>query len=217
MAKHLWLVNGKTSLIGNRRNKNMARRKRRHHNRKHRHINKRRHMNARRHHRKHNPHRRHSRHMNRRRGWHLFNPGPDVVRAGESLAAALFAGAAGYVAAKGIGIAAEMYLPDSIPQKALVGTGLSSVAAAFLASKFLKGRPKMAAGVITGATIPLAEELIAMTPLGPAIGLIPAEASAPSALPAPGGVSAALAARLSATLRDSGDDDDEDNENWASY
>lgn len=153
-------------------------------------------------------HRKHSRrHRNSSKRW--FNPGPNMTPALEGLAASMLAGGMGYVASKGIGIVADKYLPDSVPYRGLIGTGVAAVVAAFGAQKFLKGRPKMAAGVTVGAMIPVVEEIISMTPLGGYIGLYPADGSgaAPSALPAPGGVSASLAASLGASLGDHGDED----------
>lgn len=183
--------------------------------RKRKHHNKRRHHNRRRHHNLANARharRAHRHHNRRKRGWRLFNPGPQAQSVVESLTAALLAGGAGYIASKAIGIAAENYLPDSIPQKALVGTAASGIAAAILADKFLKSRPKLAAGITVGAMIPLAEELIAMTPVGAYIGIVSDSGSAPSALPAPGGMSAALAARLGAHLSANPHDEDV---NWS--
>lgn len=121
----------------------------------------------------------------------------------EGLASSLIAGGAGYVISKGISVWADQYLPASVPQPALIGAGVSAVAAVFVSEKFLQGRPRVAAAVQVGAMIPVAEELIKMTPLGPMLGLYESAPSAPSAgassaaLPAPGGVSASLAASLS--------------------
>lgn len=142
----------------------------------------------------------------RRGGFSLFNPRRHMNPALEGMAASLLAGGAGYILSKVIGNLADQYLPESIPQKALVGTGVSAVAAAFIAEKYLKDRPKVAAGVTVGTMMPLFEEILKMTPLGPYIGLYE---SAPmgagsGVLPAPGGVSASLAANLSAALSDGG-------------
>lgn len=151
-------------------------------------------------------HHRHHRHHNRRRGgFRLFNPEPETKNVLEGLAAALLAGTAGYIASKGVGMLADNYLPQSVPYRSLIGTGGAAVVAALIGEKLLKSRPKVAAGVAVGAMIPVGEELIAMTPLGPMLGILPSEASVGSspgaaALPAPGGVSAGLMASLAANL-----------------
>lgn len=149
--------------------------------------------------------RRHRKHHNRkRRGmFRLFNKrrhrNPDI----SGLTQALLAGAAGYIAAKGFGMFADRYLPPSVPYRSFVGTGLSAVAAVALAETFLKNKPKVSAAVSVGAVMPLAEEFIKMTPLGPMIGLYRDGYDAPSggaSLPAPGGVDEDLAASLGAGL-----------------
>ena len=120
----------------------------------------------------------------------------------EGLAASLLAGGAGYVASKLIGNFADLYLPESVPYRPIIGTGLSAVVAAFAAERFLKDRPKVAAGVTVGAMIPLVEQIVAMTSFGPSIGLYAQSSDGGSApmLPAPGGMGANLAAALSASL-----------------
>jgi hypothetical protein len=204
MAQHLWLVNGKTALLGHRRK----------------HMKTRRHKNRRRHRRAAarlgNPGRKHSHRRagsrRARRGWRLFNPGPDVVHASEGLAAAMLAGGAGYVASKLVGIAADTWLPQTVPYRSLIGTAGAAIITAIGAEKFMKSRPKVAGAMTVGATIPVVEEVLAMTPVGPYIGVVSSESAdgSPAALPSPG-MGASLRANLRAALAGPGDGDEDVN------
>ena len=176
----------------------MARRKRHHKNRRH----KRSAL------RLGNPRRHHKNRRKSRKMFRLFNRRRHRNPALGELAMALLAGAGGYVGSKLIGNFAEKYLPASVPQREIVGTGLSALAAAWVAETALANRPKVAAAVAVGAMIPLAEEVLRMTPVGPMIGLFerapgsPMAGPAAEALPAPGGIEASLAERLAANLND---------------
>jgi hypothetical protein len=184
----------------------MARKRKKHSNRK-----ARRHGNPRRARRHHN--RKRFRFFNRRR----FGNPPDLG----GLAQSLLGGAAGYIAAKFVAMAAEQYLPPSIPYPGLVGAGASAIAAAWAGETVLKGKPKLSAAVAVGATIPLAEEIIKMTPLGPRLGMFQTAPGAPSggaaSLPAPGGVDGDLAASLGAGLSSRLSDADDGHRYWSAY
>ncbi len=152
-----------------------------------------------------NPRRTHIRNRRSRRGMGLFNRRHHRNPALGDLTTALLAGGAGYVVSKGFAVLADNYLPAMVPERAMIGSGLAAVGTVWLGETFLKDRPRISAAASVGAMIPLAEEIIKKTPLGPMIGLYETSPDLPGSgaaamLPAPGGVSAALAAALGADL-----------------
>lgn len=129
------------------------------------------------------------------------NPGPDFG----NLATALAYGAAGYAVSKGLAVVADKYLPSTVPYRTLIGSSVAAVAAGWAAQTVLKDKPRQSAAAVVGAVIPVAEELIAITPLGPMIGVYEGANVPGLPSPAPDGTTAGMSAALSAALNDSDD------------
>jgi hypothetical protein len=119
-----------------------------------------------------------------------------------SFGSALLWGGAGYAASKLAGNFLRKYLPAAIPAPDLVSAIGGGVAASF-AGGFVAKSSEAKAALRVGAMIPTVEAAVNMTALGAMLGTQKVVMIAP---PAPGsggsGVSAALAAALSADLRD---------------
>lgn len=155
-------------------------------------------------HRKSRKHRNPKRHRRSHRKSRRFHRNPPSLSMG-GVGSALLWGGAGYLASKLAGNFVGRYLPGSIPARdlvsAAVGGGLASYAGGFVAKT---GEAKAALRV--GSLIPVVEAAVNMTALGSMLGtqkviMLPAPSGSQ-----PSGVSAALAAALSADLRDSEDD-----------
>jgi hypothetical protein len=164
---------------------------------------------ARRHRKHRNPVRRHRRaHRNpaHRRRHHYRNP-MNMGGIGKDLAVALIAGGGAYFIAR----AGEKFLGTKMPAmvpanlKAPVANGLLALAGIVLAETVLKGKPGAKVAVAAGFSIPLAESLVNMTPLGAMLGtqrviMLPPPAKTDGTQP--GNMSATLAAQLDAALDD---------------
>ena len=122
------------------------------------------------------------------------------------LGGALLWGGAGYAASKGLGVLFDKYAPQSIPHRTMIGTAVAAGGAAWIASTSLKLPEKAAPAVVVGAMIPLAEELIALTPIGPMIGVYDAGNI-------PGLPSSSQSPTMQAALEAALQDNDEDYEN----
>jgi hypothetical protein len=190
----IWLVNGRTSLLKrasqrkHRSIKNMARKSRKS-------------RRTRRSARLGNP-RRARRFFGRRSRSFFHNPAPGV----SGLVTALAWGGAGYAGSKALAVLADTYLPPTVPYRTLIGSGLAGAGAAWIAGTVLKGKAASAAAVTVGAMIPLAEELIAMTPVGPMIGVYEGANVPALPSPAPEGTTPAMSAALSAALSEDSSD-----------
>lgn len=146
------------------------------------------------------------------------NPAPSL----EGLAVSVVAGIVGYGATKGIGKITDRYLPpewfaDRPIYREMLGTGGSAFLAAWGAQTLLADKPRISAAVTVGSVMPFGELLLRMSPLGPHLGMfeepayLPAPPDPGTMLPAPGGINAALNARLNAALES---DRDEGGVNW---
>lgn len=142
-----------------------------------------------------------------RRGRRSFHRNPLNLGGMGSATTALLWGGAGYLASKFAGSFVRKYIPAMIPAPDLVAAAASGAAVSYAGGMFAKTSEAKAA-VRVGALIPVVEAAVNMTSLGHMLGTQKVVMLAPPpGTPASPGVQAALAAALSADLRDEIDSD----------
>lgn len=149
--------------------------------------------------RKHRNPRRHRRSSRRARRSYAANP-LRLGGAGGALSALAWGGA-GYIASKLAGNFARKFMPSMIPAPDLVSAAAGGALVAYAGGMVAKSSDAKAA-IRVGALIPTVEAAVNMTALGHLLGTQKVVMIAAPAGSAPSGVQAALAAALSADLRD---------------